>query len=123
MTQVVNVKVAHIRPKYDNLREWMQDINNVYIGRKGVVLLDNLDTNKKERFPKTDSIWANPYKITATDTREIVISKYRAMIESKIKKDPALKQQLRELKGKTLGCWCKPEMCHGDVLVSIINET
>jgi hypothetical protein len=83
MTHVVNVKVAHIRPKYNNLREWIQDINNVYIGRKGIVLIVNPETNKKERFPKTDSIWANPYKITTTDTREIVISKYRAMIKSK----------------------------------------
>ena len=24
--------------------------------------------------------------------------------------------RLPELKDKTLGCWCKPEKCHGDVL-------
>ena len=43
--RVVNVKVAHIRPKYQNLQEWMQDTaNNVSIGRSGVVFID------KQRF-------------------------------------------------------------------------
>lgn len=37
---VVNVKVANLRPHYNNLREWMQDEDNVYIGRKGVVFID-----------------------------------------------------------------------------------
>ena len=29
---------------------------------------------------------------------------------------------LHELKGKQLGCWCKPGVCHGDVLVKLYNE-
>jgi hypothetical protein len=29
--------------------------------------------------------------------------------------------RLPELKDKTLGCWCKPEKCHGDVLAEIPN--
>ena len=27
----------------------------------------------------------------------------------------------RELKGKVLGCWCKPASCHGDVIAEIID--
>ena len=27
-----------------------------------------------------------------------------------------------ELRGKTLGCWCAPKPCHGDVLLEIANE-
>lgn len=26
-----------------------------------------------------------------------------------------------ELEGKNLGCWCKPEACHGDILVELIE--
>jgi hypothetical protein len=26
-----------------------------------------------------------------------------------------------ELKGKTLGCWCKPEACHGDILAELAD--
>jgi hypothetical protein len=38
-----------------------------------------------------------------------------------------LLQDLSELKGKTLGCWCKDvdgkgKSCHGDVLVELVND-
>ena len=33
-----------------------------------------------------------------------------------------LMKALPELQGKTLGCWCKPKACHGDVLVRLIEE-
>ena len=33
-----------------------------------------------------------------------------------------LDDSLPELKDKTLGCWCKPEKCHGDVLVELIDR-
>lgn len=29
---------------------------------------------------------------------------------------------LDELKDKILGCWCAPKLCHGHVLVELINE-
>ena len=111
-TKVVNVKVAHIRPKYNNLKCWTEDPNNVYIGRGGIVFIDG------ERFPKKASIWANPYK---DKDRKLSLKKYEEYILDKIEKED-LYDSLRELKGKNLGCWCKPESCHGDVLVSIINE-
>jgi hypothetical protein len=37
---VVNCKVNHIRPKYNDLKEWMNDTNNIYIGRSGIVFID-----------------------------------------------------------------------------------
>ena len=33
-----------------------------------------------------------------------------------------LLNDLHELKVKTLGCWCKPKTCHGDVLVELVNN-
>jgi hypothetical protein len=57
MANVVRVRVSDLRPKYNNLAEWMADANNVYIGRRGIVFIDG------KRFPPTDSIWANPYKV------------------------------------------------------------
>ena len=29
---------------------------------------------------------------------------------------------LDELEGKTLGCFCKPEKCHGDVLLELLTQ-
>ncbi len=116
MTYVQNVKVANIRPKYDNLQEWCNDPSNVYIGRKGIVFIN------KERYPKEDSIWANPFKITSITNRQQVLQEYESYIRKKLDSDNTLIQKLLDLKDKNLGCWCKPEQCHGDVLVKLINE-
>ena len=26
------------------------------------------------------------------------------------------------VKGKRLGCWCKPNKCHGDIIIKLLNE-
>ncbi len=111
----MNVKVKYIRPEYNNLCDWMDDINNEYIGRGGVVFVD------KQRFPKMASIWANPYKIGKDGDRESVLNKYRTYIQTKVKNDPLLVESLLKLKNKKLGCWCYPERCHGDILLELIE--
>ena len=50
ITTCVNVKVKYIRPFYNNLKEWMEDENNVYIGRKGVVFIDGKRFRKKTQY-------------------------------------------------------------------------
>jgi hypothetical protein len=122
-TTVANVKVKCIRPQYDNLQIWMQDPNNVYIGRQGIVFVTKQD-GSKERWPKRASVWANPYK-AAKIGREESIRQYREYIIGRLN-DPndteVTVEKLLELRGKNLGCWCKPEGCHGDVLVELIES-
>lgn len=113
---VVNVKVKYIRPKYSTLREWINDSKNIYIGRRGVILLE------KKRFPESNSIFCNPYKIGKDGTREDVLVKYESYIRKKLAEDSSFSEELKNLKGKTLGCWCKPDKCHGDILLQILNE-
>lgn len=113
---VVNVKVKFIRPQYQNLKEWVQDKNNVYIGRRGIVFIEG------KRFPNENSIFANPFKIKKNQNREEVIKKYELHIRIKIKENPNLKKILINMKDKNIGCWCHPDPCHGDVLIKIINE-
>jgi hypothetical protein len=64
------------------------------------------------------SKWGNPFEIGRDGTRAEVIEKYRQWILDQ----PELLAQLHELKGKTLGCWCSPLPCHGDVLVELIDR-
>lgn len=89
------------------------DPNNVYIGRRGVVFING------KRFPPHDSPWANPFKIGKDGTRDEIMDMYAVYIKKKIK-DGEL--DIETLRGKTLGCWCKPERCHGDVLVAILRK-
>nr|WP_244980349.1 DUF4326 domain-containing protein [Bacillus wiedmannii] len=71
------------------------------------------------------SKWGNPFShllntqaIFKVDTREESIEMYRKWIMQK----PNLLEELHELKGKTLGCFCKPKPCHGDVLIELIDR-
>ncbi len=64
------------------------------------------------------TIWGNPYKIGEDGTREEVIQKYRERLEGL----PHLVELARKkLRGKRLGCCCKPQPCHGDVLVEFVE--
>lgn len=119
MSEVVNVRVCNIRPKYRDLHDWCQDCDNVYIGRKGIVFIDQ--GAGKQRFPKADSIWANPFKIGRDGSAEQVVAKYREYITERLAEEEDLRRELELLRGKVLGCWCKPEPCHGDVLADLLQ--
>lgn len=62
--------------------------------------------------------WGNPFVIGVDGDRATVIAKYREYISLR----PDLQDDARiELRGKTLGCWCAPLACHGDILLEIAN--
>jgi hypothetical protein len=71
------------------------------------------------------TIWGNPYSHKENTlakykvkTRKESIEKYKEYILN----NKELLNKLPELQGKTLGCWCKPRSCHGDVLVELCNR-
>lgn len=64
------------------------------------------------------SKWGNIFQIGPDGTRDIVIEKYRNWI---LQQEDLL-NSLHEIKGKTLGCWCSPKKCHGDVLIDLCNN-
>lgn len=64
------------------------------------------------------SKWGNPYIIGEFGTREECVAEYTHYLES----NPELLAALLELRGKTLGCWCSPHSCHGDILMELANK-
>ena len=76
---------------------------------------------KKEKFDVyigRPSKWGNPFIIGVHGDRDHVVKLYEEYILSK----PDLIKDLPELKGKILGCWCSPFICHGDILIKLIKE-
>jgi len=63
------------------------------------------------------SKWGNPFVLGQDGTREQVVALYRRGLECS-----ELLDDLHELRGKVLGCWCAPRPCHGDVLVEMAND-
>lgn len=89
---------------------------DVYIGRA-------IQRARNQRCRK-GSIYANPYPITRDRTREMSLSEYEKLWRWRLAgpERPFWLAQLLALRGERLGCWCKPKACHGDVLVTLLEE-
>jgi Domain of unknown function (DUF4326) len=64
------------------------------------------------------SAWGNPFAIGSNGDRNAVVEKYETYLLGR----PDLMSRLIELRGKVLGCWCAPAVCHGDVLAKYANR-
>jgi hypothetical protein len=93
--------------------------------------IDRVVHKSKSRFDVyigRGSKWGNPFVIGPDGNREQVIEKYRQYLlyNEKFGKDipdnKELLAALPELRGKVLGCWCRPKACHGDVLIELLQE-
>ena len=113
MADVVSVYPTHIKYECKDLADWCSRSNHVYIGNKRMTFIN------KKRYPKEDSIWANPFKTGRDGTREQVLEKYRDYIIKKVERNEL---DLNQLQGKVLGCWCKPNKCHGDILNELLTK-
>lgn len=82
---------------------------------------------KKEEFDVyvgRGSKWGNPYSHKEGTIAEHVVGSRREAIEKfeeYLLSNEDLMSSLKELKGKVLGCWCKPKSCHGDILLKYAN--
>jgi hypothetical protein len=86
--------------------------------RKHRLLCDCKDRCAKAVYIGRPSKWGNPYEIGRDGDRDHVIMRYKEYL----KKHPELIEAAkRELKGKSLLCWCAPQRCHGDVLFTVAN--
>lgn len=67
------------------------------------------------------SYWGNPYSMYEDgDDRDEVIRKYKYDFD--YERFPSKKKsEVYKLAGKRLGCFCKPQACHGDVLADFLN--
>jgi hypothetical protein len=71
------------------------------------------------RYGLPASKWANPFRLrrnASHEERAEVIAKYERRLV-----DSGLIDDVRELSGKDLVCWCAPKPCHGDLLLRLAN--
>lgn len=84
--------------KVVNIRSEAYD---VYIGRAG---------------KGQDGYFGNPIVLRPGAVRGSTLEEYKVYFYNRLKSDPGFKRRIHELKGKTLGCFCKPYPCHGDII-------
>jgi len=73
---------------------------------------------KFDVFIGRPSEFGNPFVIGKDGNRRQVIDKYRDWILTQ----PELLEKAKELKDKTLGCFCIPAACHGHILAAIADN-
>ena len=80
----------------------------------------NIKKEKCDVYIGRPSSLGNPFRIGPDGDREQVIEKYREWFYNKLK-DEEFRGRVEALKEKRLGCWCKPDACHGDVIVEYLE--
>lgn len=108
----VCVKVSYLRKLgCESFKEWLNDKNNVYVGRYGRIFIGKGDVRKI--FHYTGSKFANPFTVKQYG-RDKALQLYTDHIKDK---------DFSELIGKNLGCFCDMnEKCHIDVLLDLLNK-
>lgn len=78
----------------------------VYIGRD----------SRDEGGLLTDGKWGNPFSETVFERERCI-----ELFKEELPRHANMVAQIPELKGKVLGCHCKPDACHGDYLAQLAN--
>jgi len=82
-------------------------------GREGVTMI-----GRSTRF-------GNPFKMKKDGgdyTRKGCVEAYREWFAEKIESDDDFREAVESLRGETLGCYCKPKACHGDVIIEYLRS-
>ncbi len=96
-TRVINLQITKVSNKDTG------DSYDVYIGR--------------------GTLWGNPYQMGKEGTRDEVIAKFAYDFDKRfLKLSEKFDENIEKLRGKTLGCHCKPAACHGDVIANYLNS-
>lgn len=93
MTRVVNIRAE----SYD-----------VYIGRAG---------------KGQDGYFGNPYSMVGSSEKERtrVLKLFEEYFLHRMYADAEFNRRVLALKGKTLGCFCSPKRCHGEIIADWIG--
>lgn len=74
------------------------------------------------------SVWGNPFShlpetkaLYKVDTRDEAVASYKEYLWHQMREGFITRDMLRSLSGKRLGCFCKPQSCHGDMIVKAVE--
>jgi len=69
------------------------------------------------------TVWGNPYPIGPAGDREEVLRKYQYDFDRRfLRFFEDHDNNVKKIRGKILGCHCKPAACHGDILATYVNS-
>ena len=104
---VVNIKKQELlKNNIKDFQEWNSNPNTLYIGRNMTFYVEGTYESK----------WCNPFC-----AKKYVLDQCLELYEKYVK-ESSLYDELEELNNKIIGCWCKPNKCHGDILIKLLKK-
>jgi len=97
MVDVINIKNAPAG--------WANSPEYQYIGRPGQSM---------------DGYFGNPFRLLEEDDRDKILLQYRNWFYQRLFADEEFRDRIEGLVNKTLVCFCKPRMCHGDIIAEYL---
>ena len=105
--EIINLKRSELIKKgFYDIDDWLSRSNHIYIG--GKVASSDIYLNQSK--------WYNPFSVKKHGLDEFLM-----LYEDYIKRS-RLYNELDELEGMSLGCWCLPEKCHGSILLKLLAK-
>lgn len=86
-----------------------QNSYEVYVGRSE-------GKTYPEIYRNGERCWGNPFVVGRDGGRGECCDMFEKLLKDDIKHKRISLAELAALHGKTLGCWCAPNKCHGEVL-------
>lgn len=116
----VCVKVKHLRPRHDNLREWLGSETHHLATRHGRVFIGSGDS--KHVFHYAGSEWANPFTVKEHGL-EKSLELYKQHLSQLLEKEEVSIRFMQLSKMTEIGCFCDPSAkCHRDVILAKLEE-
>ena len=81
----------------------------------------NIKKEKCDIYCGRGSPFGNPFRIGEDGDRKQVIKKYREYFYKRLTNSD-FRDKVLSLKGKVLGCYCKPLDCHCDIIVEYLEN-
>lgn len=116
------VKIGSLRKELKDplitLEKWMEDPNNVYVGRRGRIFIGSGEDKRIFHYP--GSRFENPF-VVGTKEGQYSLEESLELYERYFNK--SLSGYVEELRGKNLGCFCvQSQRCHAQILAQYLNS-
>lgn len=88
---------------------------DVYVGRRSKGLYG-------QGIEGADGRFGNPFSLRGKMSRDVVVDAYERYARDRLERDADWRDQVKDLHGRRLFCWCAPKRCHAEVLAKIAAE-
>lgn len=69
-----------------------------------------------------DGWLGNPFRLRREEDRLKILELHRRWFHGRLVRDPEFRRRVLALRGKRVGCHCRPKPCHLDIVAEWVNS-